>query len=335
MTYAGRIAIITRTKDRAPLLERAFRSILDQTYRDWFLVVVNDGGDPAPVDQLVERYRAEFASRVAVLHNPTSLGMEAASNLAIAQSESEYLVIHDDDDAWAPTFLQMCLDELEQVGRTLPSVRGVISHTTQVREHIDQGNIVVDSTEPFNTWVGSGLVSFYRMAQSNIFPPISFLYRREALNTIGLYRADLPVLGDWEFNLRFMARYDICVVPAALAFYHHRPGGSESQMGNTVNTGRALHIRYDQLLRNEYLRADLQGVGNGLGLLMNTGRELLLLNDQLEADEATPKRQSGSALARKFAKHLRAGGPKRAFTVMLRYGLGDGAQQQSLQSPKR
>lgn len=327
MAHAGRIAIITRTKDRVLLLERAFRSILDQTYDDWFLMVVNDGGAPEPVDQLVEQYRAEFAGRVAVLHNPTSLGMEAASNLGIAQSESEYLVILDDDDSWAPTFLQMCLEELERVGSTLPSVKGVISHAMQVREHIDEQNtVIIDSMNPFDAWVGTGLLSLYRMAQSNIFPTNSFLYRRDALDAIGPYRADLPVLGDWEFNLRFMARFDICIVPSALAFYHQRSGGPETQLGNSIGAGRALHIRYDQLLRNEFLRADLRGEGNGLGILMNTGREMLLLSDQLAADDATPARQSGSTLARKFARHLREGGPVRAFTVMLRYGLGDRAQ---------
>ena len=327
MAHAGRIAIITRTKDRVLLLERAFRSILDQTYDDWFLMVVNDGGAPEPVDQLVERYHTEFAGRIAVLHNPAAMGMEAASNLGIAHSESESLVIHDDDDSWASTYLQMCLDELEQVRRTLPSVQGVISHATEVKEHIVEGNaIVIDSMEPFNVWVGNGLLSLYRMAQSNIFPPISFLYRREALDAIGPYRADLPVLGDWEFNLRFMARFDICIVPSALAFYHQRTSGAESQLGNSIGAGRALHIRYDQLLRNEFLRADLHGAGNGLGILMNTGREMLLLTDQLAADDTAPARQSSSTLARKFARHLREGGPVRAFTVMLRYGLGDRAQ---------
>lgn len=325
MPYAGRIAIITRTKNRALLLERAFRSILDQTYRDWFLMVVNDGGDPAPVDQLAEQYQSEFAGRMAVMHNATSLGMEAASNLAIAQSESEYLVVLDDDDSWAPTFLQMCLDELEQVRRVLPGVRGVISHAMLVKEHVDDEGtgIIIDRVEPFNTWVGSGLVSLYRMAQSNVFPTNSFLYRRDALNAIGLYRADLPVLGDWEFNLRFLTRFDVCIVPSALAFYHQRPSGVVSQLGNSVGAGRALHERYDQLLRNEFLRADLQGEGNGLGLLMNTGREMLLLTDQLAADAAVPEQQSGATLARKFARHLRTGGPRRALTVMLRYGLGE------------
>ena len=42
---SGRVAIITRTKDRPFLLPRAIDSVLKQTQGDWIHVIVNDGGD--------------------------------------------------------------------------------------------------------------------------------------------------------------------------------------------------------------------------------------------------------------------------------------------------
>ncbi|MBU2090763.1 MAG: glycosyltransferase family 2 protein, partial [Alphaproteobacteria bacterium] len=89
------VAIITRTKDRPILLRRAIDSVLAQHYSDWVHVIVNDGGDPAPVDGLLAGYMDAYAGRLVRVDNPQSLGMEVASNRGIAASASRYLIIHD------------------------------------------------------------------------------------------------------------------------------------------------------------------------------------------------------------------------------------------------
>ncbi|MGR9051111.1 MAG: glycosyltransferase family 2 protein [Gammaproteobacteria bacterium] len=99
------VAIITRTKNRNILLRRAIESVLGQHFRNWLMVIVNDGGDAEAVDRLVAEYESQFRGRSKVIHNPNSLGMEAASNVGIKNSDSRYLVIHDDDDSWHPAFL--------------------------------------------------------------------------------------------------------------------------------------------------------------------------------------------------------------------------------------
>jgi glycosyltransferase involved in cell wall biosynthesis len=72
----ARVAVITRTKNRAILLKRAIRSVLDQKYEDWTHVIVNDGGDAGEFSVLAESGRIQ--GRVTVIDNP-SVGMEAAS----------------------------------------------------------------------------------------------------------------------------------------------------------------------------------------------------------------------------------------------------------------
>ena len=56
------VAIITRTKDRPLLLRRAVESVLGQTHADWVHVIVNDGGDPAAVEQVVAPQAARSAA---------------------------------------------------------------------------------------------------------------------------------------------------------------------------------------------------------------------------------------------------------------------------------
>src|ERR1035437_4298058 len=116
MSGMQKVAIITRTKDRPLLLQRSLRSVLGQSYLDWLHVIVNDGGDPVTVDGIVARFSQAYGRRVKVIHNEKSVGMQNASNIAIQATESEYIVIHDDDDSWTSVFLEECVKHLDRAG---------------------------------------------------------------------------------------------------------------------------------------------------------------------------------------------------------------------------
>lgn len=292
MTYLGRVAIITRTKNRPLLLERAIQSALGQSMDDWFMVIVNDGGEPAPVDELVERYKDKFNGRVGVIHNPQSLGMEAASNRGIAYGDSKYLIIHDDDDSWAPHFLKLCISELEKQQQKVPTVRGIVTRSMTVFEHIEKGNVVIDKMEPWNDWLEEGIVSLFAMAGTNQFPPIAFLYEREVIDQIGGYCEQLPVLGDWDFNLRFMNKFDIYCLPELLSFYHHRPV-AQGTLGNTISNSN-IHLYYTRYLQNKLLRSDVESGSMGIGTLMNMADRFRRLENCIAA--APKKREEEEEL---------------------------------------
>ncbi|BBK43974.1 hypothetical protein STVA_39940 [Allostella vacuolata] len=273
------VAVITRTKDRAVLLRRAIESVLSQGVADWVHVIVNDGGDPAPVDALVAGFRDRYAGRLQVIHNPRSLGMEAASNVGLRATDSRYVVIHDDDDSWEPDFLAATVAFLDSQGDG--RVAGVITHSVRIDERIAGNQVEIERRQPYNDWVRS--ITLFRMAGGNMFPPISFLFRRDMLERVGYYREDLPVLGDWEFNLRFLARHDIGVLPRPLALYHHRPSNTDPAYANSIFGAQDKHALYDALIRNELMRQDLDSGRLGLGTLVNLGQHLSLLELKLNA----------------------------------------------------
>ena len=63
------VAVIMRTKDREMLLGRAVADVCAQSWADWHLVIVNDGGVTVSVDEVVRRYESALAGRVTVIHN--------------------------------------------------------------------------------------------------------------------------------------------------------------------------------------------------------------------------------------------------------------------------
>lgn len=125
--------------------------------------------------------------------------------------------------------------------------------------------------------LGLEAVTLVQLTQRNLFPVNAFVYEREAAAAVGGYRAHLPVLGDWDFNLRFVTQFDVDVLPQPLARVHQRPAATA---GANANSAPALHRAWDAHLRNAWLRDDLAAGRLGIGLLANL-RPLLANHDTL------------------------------------------------------
>lgn len=280
----GRTAVITRTKDRPILLARAIRSVLSQTFHDWLLVIVNDGGVPLDVDAVVSQYRAELGDRVLVLHNPVPTGMQAASNTGIANCRSEYIVIHDDDDSWESDFLAKTVSFMDDHGWN-PSIGGVVTRSNLVLEDISSdGTVTITDTRVFNE--NLDIVSLRTMAVENSLPPISFLFARAALDDVQPFDERLTVLGDWEFYLRMLEKYEICVIAEALANYHHRSVDTSGVYGNSVHAQNDVHRIERAQLINRALRVQLAN-GESIADLLVLGevQQALVANQVHEAQK--------------------------------------------------
>jgi len=273
-----KIAVITRTKNRPLLLPRAGDSVLCQTIEGLVWVVVNDGGNKSDVEKVVQDFRGRSDNEVVVVHNETSAGMEAAANIGIASSNSDYIVIHDDDDTWQPGFLAGCLQFLDQKN----TYKGVIALTTTVEERIEGATITRLSSRPFNSHLKS--VDLSHIAIRNQFPPISFLFSRAVYDELGGFREDMPVLGDWDFNLRFLLKADVGLVPEYLANHHIRVAHpeSEGEYGNTVVSGLSDHVEFESRYRHARYREDLERKEIGLGHLLMSGKQFQLMDEELK-----------------------------------------------------
>ncbi|MGI4814341.1 MAG: glycosyltransferase family 2 protein [Janthinobacterium lividum] len=263
------------TKDRPVLLARALASVCSQTYSDWHLYLVNDGGDARQVEQVLDVYRSLFAERITVLHHSDSQGMEAASNAALECSESDFLVIHDDDDSWHPRFLAETTSFLNAPEHN--GYAAVITHTVVVYEHIEDDCVVEDRRADWANALRS--VDFFKMLQTNQFPPVSCLMRRSVVDHIGRFNTALPVLGDWDYNLRIMLVGDIGVLQKKLAHYHHRTPLVTDAYGNSVGAGVAHHELYNTLYRNSLIRQFAKGDLANLALINGLTQHTVWIDD--------------------------------------------------------
>jgi glycosyltransferase involved in cell wall biosynthesis len=276
------VGIITRTKDRPVLLRRAIESVVNQTYGNWAMVIVNDGGAPDEVESLAARY-ATARGRIRLVHNERSLGMEGASKVGLDASEGDLLIAHDDDDSWAPEFLTVAVHELLRIQKRFPQTQGVATYSHRVLETVAGNSIHIESVEAFNGWVPAGFVSLDRMLAGNFIPPISFLFTRRAYERVGGVYESIPYLGDWEFLIKVLAAYDVYMIPQYLAFYHWRTGSAPGGLNNTVTAEIDRHLFYRQFLLNKWLREDLAAGKTGIGTYANFRNHIETMSSRLVA----------------------------------------------------
>lgn len=96
-----RVSVVIPTRDRRAVLARALASIDAQCFRDFEVVVVDDGSADGTVDWL----RAERPT-VGLVELRPSRGAAAARNHGVERARGEIVAFLDDDDAWHPSYLE-------------------------------------------------------------------------------------------------------------------------------------------------------------------------------------------------------------------------------------
>lgn len=262
-------AIITRTKNREFLLERAVKSVLAQTSKEYVHVILNDGGDAKKLESLLAQYPDK---RRKVIHNENSVGITPALNQAIRATESDYITILDDDDVWHPERLERSLSVLAARGAKASVVPMEI-----VIEQIDAAQIKEVERLPHpESW--SGEINLYRQANRNYLSNGAIHYSRELYDRLGGYDETLPVAEDWDFGVRLLMEVDVEQVLSqeALVYYHQRPSVKNGgDIGNSVHAQVAEQERAINVVRNKYLRNDLKNRSLGIGYIMNDSEQNL------------------------------------------------------------
>lgn len=106
-----RFSIIVPLFNKAPYVKKALDSIISQTFKDWELIIVDDGSTDSSA-AICEEYLSTLYTihhtpfeNIRIISQPNS-GVAAARNNGVAASHGEFVCFLDADDWWEPTFLE-------------------------------------------------------------------------------------------------------------------------------------------------------------------------------------------------------------------------------------
>src|SRR5215510_2389269 len=99
----SKVSVIIPTHNRAEFLRSAITSVLNQTFQDFEIVIIDD----ASKDHTREVITNFNDVRIKVIHNRVSKGAAGSRNIGIINTNYEYIAFLDDDDEWLPEKLKI------------------------------------------------------------------------------------------------------------------------------------------------------------------------------------------------------------------------------------
>ena len=209
MAYKIPVSIIVPTYNRAAVLQRALRSIENQSHEAGDIFVIDDGSTD-DTEALVE---TDFP-RVKYIYQQ-NLGVSAARNAGILNSKGHWLAFLDSDDEWLPDKLGKQLALIAKDS----SIR--VCHTGEI--WVRNGTRV----NPMKKHAKSGGWIFDRCLALCAISPSSVIVHRSVFEKIGLFDETLPACEDYDLWLRITSLYPVSFIDEPLIIKY---GGHADQL---------------------------------------------------------------------------------------------------------
>jgi teichuronic acid biosynthesis glycosyltransferase TuaG len=188
------ISIIMPAYNAAQFMAESIRSVIDQTYTNWELIIINDGSTD---DTEAIANKQVLVDRRIRLINQTNKKLSGARNAGIKAATGEWLAFLDSDDLWVPDKLTKQIETISvQLGVGVIFSDGYIFNNDDITNNL-----------PYNTAYGffSGADMYKLLYQGNYIPVLSVLVKKEYLDLIGLQDENLIACQDWDYWLRLAA----------------------------------------------------------------------------------------------------------------------------------
>lgn len=203
-----KISVIIPTYGMPQFLDKAIRSIQNQTYTDWELIIVDDNNPSTEARNATESLVMEYVKkdkRINYIKHLQNRNGAAARNTGIAQAKGEYIAFLDSDDEYLPERLEKCCRLLDQCD---DSVAGVYTGC-EFRKHGQTYN-VVRNVQSGNFLVETLACTFMFCTGSNIF------VRKSVIDEINGFDESFLRHQDYEFLVRIFEKYELRAIQEVL-----------------------------------------------------------------------------------------------------------------------
>ncbi|WP_110111594.1 glycosyltransferase [Bacillus sp. CGMCC 1.16541] len=248
------LSIVIPTYNRMYALAELLESLSRQTYQDFEIIIVNDGGES--VDCLKEAYPDLPLHIVSLTEN---VGHVEVRNIGVRLALGDYIMLIDDDDLLLPFHIERMMHEIQDVDFVFSDV--------EMFDYRVEGVTRVPTKRTLFAYEYSreGMRTF------STYVPSGSMYRRFIHDEIGEFDAKVHNYWDWDFFLRVDARFRVKRVPVASVLYaFSSEGDNQSAVQNEARQ------RYLQTLCDKH----------GLGYLPIKNFWLLLEEPAIKQREA-------------------------------------------------
>jgi glycosyltransferase involved in cell wall biosynthesis len=232
------ISIILPTYNRAKTISRAINSLLEQTYQDYEIIIVDDASE----DETKEIVKGFADEKIRYIQCKQNKGRGAARNLGIQESRGKFIAFQDSDDEWLPKKLEK---QIKVFFTAEPELGVVYSDMTRItkdgtekyyKSPIIQQDRIIDPDTKYYAVYGIGIQST--------------LIRKECFERAGCFNENFLRFEDAELFIRLSQYYRFHHLSEALVKYYESPW-LPSDWDKYIHARESLLTLYAQEIKHE------------------------------------------------------------------------------------
>ena len=281
-----RVSVVIPAYAAAAFIEKTLDSVAAQTFKDFELVVVDDGS-PDDTKSVVDRWFARTGTRGTCVRRENGR-IAVARNTGLKAATGALIALLDHDDLWRPEKLALCVAEFD----AHPEAVLVGHHTDVVRE----GRVVAVERK------GPAVERMYDrlLFEANAVAPSGAVFRRDKALEIGGFREEpqYNTVEDYDFWMRLARTGPFRFLDSVLSSYIVLPGSASQRV-------EYHHSNLESLLRDHF--ADRLGPAPGVWDRLRMRRRLSFVYRSAVAALLEPA--SDAALRRSYARRMLAAWP--------------------------
>lgn len=245
MNKRPKISVVLPTYNRAQLLKRSIQSVLDQTYKDFEVIVVDDGSTDN-TEEVVRRLIIKD-KRVRFIKFKENKGANAARNAGIRASRGKFVAFQDSDDVWNPIKLAVQIKVLNKA----PKEVGAVYCAWRV---VGEKSKIMPPKRILNK---SGNIHKV-LLRGNFITTQVVVLKKDCFRKVGLFDENLPRYQDWEMWIRVAKYYNFKFIDKLLVIqYMQKKSISANREAQVLATGYILEKHKDDFRKDRKLMAKL------------------------------------------------------------------------------
>lgn len=198
------VSVIIPAYNRAHTVDRAIQSILNQSYQDFEIIVVDDGSSDN-TSQIISRLHHPS---LRLLKHDTNRGAAAARNTGIRAAQGSFIAFLDSDDEWLPNKLAIQVDALKNAPEKFQA--------SCTAYYLIEGKEVYEYVPSLSTpWLKKLLMG------NDLGMGSTFLASKRILDRIGLLDETLLRHEDWDWFIRYAQEYELLLLDKPLTRVYH------------------------------------------------------------------------------------------------------------------
>jgi glycosyltransferase involved in cell wall biosynthesis len=254
---SSKISIVMTVYNGERYLREQIRSILGQSYKEWQLLIRDDGSGDTSLD-VTKEYAQRYPEKIRLITDRDSnIGVSQNFLRLLSYADTDYIMFCDQDDVWLPDKIEITFNKMREIKEEFGADIPVLIHT-DLKVVSKNLNIISDSFWKFQHLAPQKGKSLNRLLVQNVITGCTVMINKTLKDKIKLL-PEQTLMYDWWISLIAAAFGKIGYVPTATILYRQHDNNDVSAkewcLRHIINIARLGKGHFKTVLQKTHLQA--------------------------------------------------------------------------------